>query len=196
MPAKRPAQRLALIDEKHMNAAQRKLLASLRAGPRGKSLTPRGPFAAWMHAPEFGQLAQAVGAHARYNTALEPRLSEFAILCTARLWRAQYEWFAHAPMAEKGGVKPKTIAALRAGRVPKSAPKDERAIYDFIQELYKTKRVSDRTYKRVHALLGDAAMVELAGILGYYALISMTLNVFHMLPPEGEKLAFTEPKGK
>jgi 4-carboxymuconolactone decarboxylase len=196
MPAKRPAQRLALIDEKDMTKAQRALLESLRAGPRGKSLTPRGPFAAWMHAPEFGQLAQALGAHARYNTALPPRLSEFAILCTARLWRAQYEWFAHAPMAEKGGVKPKTIADLRVGRAPKSAPKDERAIYDFIQELYKTKRVSDRTYKRVHTILGEAAMVELAGILGYYALISMTLNIFHMLPPESEKLAFTEPKSK
>jgi 4-carboxymuconolactone decarboxylase len=196
MPAKRPAQRLALIDEKDMTKAQRALLESLRAGPRGVSDFPRGPFAAWMHAPEFGQLAQALGAHARYNTALPPRLSEFAILCTARLWRAQYEWFAHAPMAEKGGVKPKTIADLRVGRAPKSAPKDERAIYDFIQELYKTKRVSDRTYKRVHTILGEAAMVELAGILGYYALISMTLNIFHMLPPESEKLAFTEPKSK
>jgi 4-carboxymuconolactone decarboxylase len=60
--------------------------------------------------------------------------------------------------------------------------------------LYKTRRVADRTYKRVHAFLGDAAMVELCGILGYYTLISMTLNVFHMLPPESEKLAFAEPK--
>jgi len=96
-------------------------------------------------------------------------------------------------MAEKGGVKPKTIEDLRRGRLPKSAPKDERAIYDFIQELYKTRRVSDRTYKRVQSLIGDAATVELVGILGYYALISMTLNTFHMLPPEGEKLAFPEP---
>lgn len=193
MPAKRPASRLALTDEHKMSEAQRALLDSLRAGPRGKSITPRGPFAAWMHAPEFGQLAQALGAHCRYKTALPPRLSEFAILCTARLWRAQYEWFAHAPMAEKGGVSRKTIEDLRRGRVPKSAAKDERAIYDFIHELYKTRRVSARTYKRVHAFLGDAAMVELVGILGYYALISMTLNIFHMLPPESEKLAFAEP---
>jgi len=192
MPAKRPTPRLALIDEAHMNDAQRALLNSLRAGPRGTSITPRGPFAVWMHAPEFGELAQKVGAHCRYGTALPPRLSEFAILCTARLWRAQYEWFAHAPMAEKGGVKATTIEALRRGRTPKSAPKDERAIYDFIQELYKTRRVSDRTYKRVHAILGDAATVELVGILGYYALISMTLNIFRMLPPENEKLAFVE----
>ena len=76
----------------------------------------------------------------------------------------------------------------------RTAPKDERAIYDFIQELYKTKRVADRTYKRVHAVLGDAAIVELVGILGYYSMISMTLNVFRMLPPADAKLAFAEPK--
>ena len=194
MPAKRPAPRLALIDEPHMNDAQRALLEAIRSGPRGASITPRGPFAVWMHAPEFGHLAQALGGHCRFQTALPPRLSEFAILCTARLWRAQYEWFAHAPMAEKGGVKAKTIEDLRLGRVPKSAPKDERAIYDFVQELYKTRRVGDHTYKRVHSLLGDSATVELVGILGYYALISMTLNVFRMMPPEREKLAFSEAK--
>jgi 4-carboxymuconolactone decarboxylase len=147
-----------------------------------------------MHAPAFGELAQKLGAHCRYGTALSPRLSEFAILCTARLWRAQYEWLAHAPIAEKGGVRPKTIEDLRLGRMPRSAPKDERAIYDFVQELYKTRRVTDRTYKRMKSVVGDVAMVELVGILGYYALISMTLNVFRMLPPEHEKLAFAEPK--
>ena len=194
MPAKRPAPRLALIDEQRMTDAQRALMQAIRSGPRGTSITPRGPFAVWMHAPEFGDLAQKVGAHCRYKTALPPRLSEFAILCTARLWRAQYEWFAHAPMAEKGGVKPKTIANLRAGRAPKSAQKDERAIYDFVQELYKTRRVSDRTYKRVHSLLGDQATVELVGILGYYVMISMTLNVFRMMPPADSPLPFAESR--
>ncbi len=189
MPAKRPASRLALIEEPRMNEAQRTLMEAIRSGPRGK-ISPRGPFAVWLHAPEFGQLAQALGGHCRYKTSLSPRQSEFAILCTARLWRAQYEWFAHEPMAVKAGVKEKTIKDLRAGRKPASAPKDERAIYDFIQELYKTRRVSDRNYKRVQAVLGDAGTVELVGILGYYVMISMTLNVFRMLPPEDAELAF------
>src|SRR6185437_15522876 len=117
MSPKRLAPRLAVIDEANMNDAQRTLLDSLRAGPRGVSITPRGPFAVWMHAPELGELAQKLGAHCRYKTALPPRLSE---------------------------------------------------------------RVSDRVYKRVQTLLGDAALVELVGILGYYVLISMTLNVFRM----------------
>jgi 4-carboxymuconolactone decarboxylase len=194
MPAKRPAPRLAVLDEPQLNKDQRALLGALRAGPRGQSTPVRGPFAVWMHAPEFGQLAQALGGHCRYKTALPPRLSEFAILCTARLWRAQYEWYAHAPIAKRAGVKPKTIADLRAGREPKTAAKDERAVYAFVQELYKTKRVSERTYKRVHALLGDAGMVELIGILGYYVMVAMTLNVFQMMPPEDAVLGFTEPK--
>ena len=194
MPAKRPAPRLPVLDDQYMNDAQRALMQAIRSGPRGGSVNPRGPFAVWLHAPEFGQLAQALGGFCRFQTALPPRLSEFAILCTARLWRAQYEWFAHAPIAEKAGVKPKTIADLKAGRAPKSAAKDERAIYDFVQEVYKTKRVSDRVYKRVNALLGDKGTVELVGILGYYVMISFTLNVFQMLPPEDAKLAFAEPK--
>jgi len=194
MPAKRPAPRLPVLDDQHMNEAQRALMQAIRSGPRGASIAPRGPFAVWLHAPEFGQLAQALGGFCRYQTALPPRLSEFAILCTARLWKAQYEWFAHAPIAEKAGVKAKTIADLKAGRAPKSAAKDERAIYDFVQEIYKQKRVSDRTYKRINALLGDKGTVELVGILGYYVMISFTLNVFQMMPPADAKLAFAEPK--
>ena len=190
--AKRPAPRLPVLTEEQMNPPQRALVDALRSGPRGKSIEIRGPFAAFIHAPAFGDLAQRLGAHCRYKTAVPPRLSEFAILCTARLWRAQYEWYAHEPMALKAGVPQETIDALKAGRVPKKAKKDERAVYDFVHELYKKRRVSDRTYARVRGFLDDAAMVELVGILGYYVLISMTLNVFRMLPPPEAKLAFLE----
>lgn len=192
MAGKRPAPRLAILTDEQMNPTQRALVEALRSGPRGSSIAIRGPFAAFLHAPAFGDLAQGLGAHCRYKTAVPPRLSEFAILCTARQWRAQYEWFAHEPMALKAGVSPQTVRDLKAGRLPKKAAKDERAIYDFIQELYKTRRVSDRTYKRLRAFLDDSAMVELVGILGYYSLISMTLNVFRMLPPADAELAFSE----
>jgi 4-carboxymuconolactone decarboxylase len=197
MPAKKPAKkmppsRVPILDEKSLTPAQRALLDSIRSGPRGSSTTIRGPFAVFLHAPAFGELAQQLGGYCRFKTGVPPRLSEFAILVTARLWRAQYEWFAHVPQAERAGVKAQTIRDLHKGRVPKAAPKDERAIYDFIQELYKTRRVSDKTFERVRAVLGEAATVELVGILGYYVLISMILNVFRMSPPETERLPFAE----
>ena len=192
-PAKKmPPPRVAILAEDKLMPAQRALLDSIRSGPRGGSTTIRGPFAVFLHAPAFGELAQQLGGHCRFKTAVAPRLSEFAILATAKLWRAQYEWFAHVPQAERAGVKAETIRDLHKGRVPKSAPKDERAIYDFVQELYKTRRVSDKTYARVRDLLGEPATVEFVGILGYYVLISMILNVFRMSPPEGEPLPFAE----
>jgi 4-carboxymuconolactone decarboxylase len=197
MPAKKSAKkalppRLPILSEDQLAPAQRALLQSICSGPRGSTTTIRGPFAVFLHAPAFGELAQRLGGHCRFNTGVPTRLSEFAILVTARLWRAQYEWFAHVPQAERAGVKPQTIRDLHKGRAPKTAPKDERTIYDFIQELYNTRRVSEKTFARVRALLGDAATVELVGILGYYVLISMILNVFRMSPPPGEALPFAE----
>jgi 4-carboxymuconolactone decarboxylase len=195
MPAaKIPPPRLPVLSEDALTPDQRRLIESIRSGPRGSGTGIRGPFAIFLHAPGFGELAQQLGGHCRYKTAVPARLSELAILVTARLWRAQYEWYAHAPLAEQAGVARQTIRDLHRGRVPKTAPKDERAIYDFIQELYKRRRVSDRNFKRVHSLLGDAGTVELVGILGYYVLISMTLNVFRMSPPEGEALPFAESR--
>jgi len=191
-PAKMPPSRVSILAEGELTAVQRALLDSIRSGPRGGGTTIRGPFAVFLHAPAFGELAQQLGGYCRFKTAVPPRLSEFAILCTAKFWRAQYEWFAHVPLAERAGVKTETIRDLHQGRAPKSAPKDERAIYDFVQELYKTRRVSDKTFKRVNAILGDSTTIELVGILGYYVLISMILNVFRMSPPEGEPLPFVE----
>src|SRR5947209_18739112 len=120
---KMPQPRVLILAEDALDPEQRALLDSIRSGPRGGSTTIRGPFAVFLHAPAFGELAQKLGGHCRYRTAVEPRLSEFAILVTAKFWRAQYEWFAHVPQAERAGVKPETIKAIKAGRVPKSAPK-------------------------------------------------------------------------
>jgi 4-carboxymuconolactone decarboxylase len=138
-------------------------------------------------------LAQALGGYLRYHTSLPPRLKEFAILCTAQHWKAQYEWHAHAPMAAADGVKETTIRNLKSGRPAKSATKDELAIYEFVKQVYAKRRVSNAAYARVHKVIGDTGMVELVGILGYYALISMTLNVFRMPLPEGAALPFAEP---
>jgi 4-carboxymuconolactone decarboxylase len=193
MPAKkRSPPRLPDIPDERLTPAQRALVDSIRSGPRGQATQIRGPFAVFLHSPDYGQLAQQLGGYCRLKTRVPPRLSEFAILVTAKLWRAQYEWYAHVPHAERAGVAPQTIRALRAGRLPKSAPSDERAVYGFIKELYQRKRVGDKTYARLHVLLGDDGMVEFVGILGYYVLIAMSLNVFRMGPPDEEPLPFPE----
>jgi 4-carboxymuconolactone decarboxylase len=188
---KRPKPRLTPPSPDQLTEAQKKLRDAIASGPRGE-FRMEGPFGIYMEAPEYGLLAQALGGHVRLRTSVAPRLSETAILCTARHWRAQYEWFAHAIIAEKQGVKPATIKSIYAGRRPKTAPKDELAIYDFVKELYADRRVSDATYKKVQKLLGNQGAVELVGICGYYAMISMQLNVFRAPLPPGQDLFFKE----
>ena len=190
-PVKMPSPRLNIPPESKLSAKQKALLANIRK-TRGSG-TLGGPFAVFLQAPEYGDLAQKLGAFCRYKTSVAPHLSEFTILVLARFWRSQYEFWVHAPIAQKAGVKAATIEALRTGRTPRLS-KDERAIYDFIAELHKTKRVSDKTYAKAHALFGDAGMVEFVGILGYYTLVAMTLNVFRVPLPDGEAYPFTEPK--
>ena len=187
------APRLPALALENFTPEQQALVAAINSGPRGR-FSNTGPFAVFLHAPTFGLLAQQLGGHLRFKTSLPPRLSEFAILCTGQYWKAQYEWHVHASIAAQQGVKEVTIRALKAGRTPKSAPRDEMAIYTFAKELYATRRVSDAIYARVQKVLGDAGMVELVGILGYYVLISMTLNVFRMPLPEGAPQPFREPK--
>ncbi len=190
-PRRSPAPRLPVLDMASLTREQQALVDAISSGPRGR-FSNSGPFAVYLHAPGFGHLAQQLGGYVRLGTSMPPRLSELAILCTARFWQAQYEWVAHAAIAAKQGVKPATIRDLQAGRTPTSAPRDEMAIYAFVRELYATRRVSDATYKRVHKLLGDAGTVELVGILGYYAMVSMILNVFRMPLPEGTPAPFRE----
>jgi 4-carboxymuconolactone decarboxylase len=195
-PFKKPAKigpiRLPAIAEDKLTAEQRALMSAIASGPRGV-FKMSGPFFCYLHSPAFGELAQKLGAHLRFGTSIPHRLSEFAILTTAHHHKAQYEWAAHEPQALKAGVTPKTVEDLRQGREPKSAPKDERTLYAFIREVYRTGRASDRTYKAAHAVLGDAGMVELVGLMGYYGLVAMTLNVFRMPVPEGTPLPFREP---
>lgn len=193
MATKKRGFRLAQLTESALNPAQRGLLDTLRSGPRGPSVSLEGPFACYMHAPEVGHVIQELAAFCRFKTRLEKRLSEFAILAIGRIWKAQFEFHVHATEAERAGVAPKTIADLKAGRVPARAPKDERAIYDFVTELHKKRRVSDRTYAKVQQILGDGGVVELLAILGSYTLTCMVLDTFRVPLRAGAKAPFAEP---
>ena len=120
-----PMPRLNIPSEAELSPKQRELLSDIQK-TRGKGPLG-GPFAVFLHAPEYGDLAQKLGAFCRYKTSVPPHLSEFTILVLARFWRSQYEFWVHAPIAEKAGVKAATIEALRTGREPRA---DQRAACD------------------------------------------------------------------
>jgi 4-carboxymuconolactone decarboxylase len=174
--------RIPELDVAKLTSEQRRVHDTIVAGPRGKV---EGPLKVWLHSPRLAERAQELGTHCRFNSGLPPRLSELAILLTGAYWKAGFEWWAHAPMALEAGLDPEAIEAIRVGRKPVLARTDEAAVYAFASELICNRRISDATYRLAVAELSQAGVVDLVGILGYYALISMTIVAFEVPLPEG-----------
>jgi 4-carboxymuconolactone decarboxylase len=175
--------RLPPLNLDTLSERQKEIYAAIAAGPRG---SVRGPFPAWIRSPELADRGQKLGEFCRFHTAFDDRLSELAILMCARFWTAQYEWYAHAAMARKGGLADAIIDAIAKRERPAMAD-DEAAVHDFCQELHRDHNVSDATYQRVMDQFGERGVVELIGISGYYTMVSMTLNVANVRLPDGEK---------
>src|SRR5260370_9414283 len=77
-----------------------------------------GPWNIMLRSPEMSVGLLSLYNYFRWKTALPQPLVELAILTTARAWSVQFEWFAHYPLAIKGGVSPAVLADLRAGKPP------------------------------------------------------------------------------
>lgn len=151
-----------------------------------------GPFNSWIHAPRVGRRLSSLGAHLRFRTSLDRRLSEIAICTVGAHWHSEFEFWAHAPMALEHGVGESVIDALRAGEVPEFERDDERIVHSVVHQLLTARRVDATTYAEAQELLGEPGMVELVATVGYYCLVSMTLNLFEVALPEGEELNWPE----
>ena len=176
--------RMPPIPMDKMTEAQKKAAHELIAGPRGAVF---GPFVPLMRSPELLSPLQKEGLYLRFNSALGPKLNEFVILLTARLWTAQYEFDAHQPLAVKAGLKPEIVTAIAEGRRPQGMAEDEELAYDFWMELQRNRSVSDATYARAVKKLGEQGVIDLVGLTGYYTTISMILNVARTPLAEGKK---------
>jgi 4-carboxymuconolactone decarboxylase len=179
------------LQSQRLSEGQRAMIDDLLAGAR-TSLD--GPFNTWLRSPEMGNLAQNLGEYLRYRTSIPLRLNEMAILMTAKLWSSQYEWVAHKAAALRAGLSEDVIADIHAGRRPARMQPDEVAVYDFVTELRQRRRVSDAAFKSAVATLGEQGVVDLIGVLGYYDLVSMTLNVDRYPLAGGVPAPFPEPR--
>jgi 4-carboxymuconolactone decarboxylase len=167
---------------REMTPAQKKMFEGLISGERrGAS----GPFNVLLRSPEMGDLAQQFGASMRYHSSLPPKLNELAIIITARHWTSNYEWYAHRRAAEQAGLSTAIVDAIAAGKRPAAMEPDEEAVYTFCTELLTTKQVSDATFQAAKDRFGERGIVDLIGVSGYYAFVSMLLNVDRYPLPEG-----------
>ncbi len=178
--------RLPAIPPDQYNDQQKKAAEDFLAA---RKVPVFGPFEPLMYSPEVMSQARAMGDYLRYKSGVGNTLSELAILITAREWTQDYEWYVHAPIAAKAGIKPSIIEAIRDGRRPTGMSEDEEIVYDFSSELHKNKRVSDRAFARAEQRFGKPAVVDLVGINAYYTLLAMQLNVArYAMPKDGTPL--------
>jgi 4-carboxymuconolactone decarboxylase len=150
-----------------------------------------GPFNPWVRAPAVGAPAAALGAAVRYGTTMDPRLLELAIITVAAHWRAEYEWWAHARLARAAGVSDTVVDAIQRRQPPDFELDDELTVYRFASEMVDTGGSRPETYQAALALLGEAGVVELVALCGYYCLVSLTLNAFNVDLPAGAKPVWT-----
>jgi 4-carboxymuconolactone decarboxylase len=171
------------IPPDEMNAEQRAIYDEALASKRGQ--VP-APVLAWLHSPDLARHAARLGAFLRFDTTLGAQLSELAILVTARHWSAAYEWYAHKKLALQAGIAPDVLDAINIRHVPDLDDPRAQIVYEVSEALHESRVLPQALYNRARTLLGERGLVELIGLLGYYTLVSMTLNAYEVGLPEGE----------
>ncbi|WP_442580216.1 carboxymuconolactone decarboxylase family protein [Mesorhizobium sp. ASY16-5R] len=172
--------RLPEIDIEAMDAAQKAVYDHIAGGARGRVA---GPFLALLHSPELAARVEQLGVFVRFECAVPQRQRELAILAVARHWRADYEWFVHAPIAEKQGLPRDAIDTLGMGGTPQWPTEEDRVVADFCGELLRSTQVSDATYGRATELFGVRGTTDLTGLIGYYSLLALTINAHQVGVP-------------
>jgi 4-carboxymuconolactone decarboxylase len=178
--------RMPPIPADKLTDAQKKAIEEFKAA---RSVDISGPFVAMLRSPEVMTRARAMGDYLRFRSSLPPRLSEFVILMTARRWTQQYEWNAHAPLAIKGGLKESVVKAVADGRKPEGLAEDEEIVYALFDEIQKNQAVTDGTYARAVAKIGEQGIIDVMGITGYYSMLAMVMNTARTPLPDGAKPA-------
>ena len=174
--------RLPPIPADRLTDAQKKAMQEFSAARKAEV---SGPFWPLLRSPEVMNRARAMGDYLRFTSVLPPRLSEFAIIITARQWTQNYEWDVHAPLAQQGGLKPAIVAAVADGRRPEGMADDEDTLYTFCDELHRLQSISDVTYARAVKTFGEQGVIDILGISGYYTMLAMVLNTARTPMPAG-----------
>ena len=176
--------RFAPLSWEEMTDAQKIMIAHVLDGPRNNL---GGPFNVMLRSPEMGDAAQQLGTFSRFNS-MPGKLRELAIIMTARFWTSHFEWYAHKNAALREGLDPAIIDAIANGQTPNNMAADETIVYNLVGELLNDRRTSDATFGAAVTALGERGVVDLVGIVGYYGMVSLFLNIDEYPLPDGVEL--------
>jgi 4-carboxymuconolactone decarboxylase len=189
-PAPRPgrsrtgeAARLPLIRSKELIPVDAHAHFDAIAASRGGRVG--GPFAVMMHSPEVASRVAHLGTYLRFECLLSPRTIELVSIVGARELDCEFEWGIHATAAAREGIPQPAIDAIATGATHVDLPDDDAVVMEFTRELLRGHRVDDRTFLAARASLGDAGVVELTAMIGYFATVCYALNVAEVPGADG-----------
>ena len=193
-PAKPPRFTPLTLDrmtDAQKRAAEQLLASASRAdGPGGRYMVSSGefpgPYGFLLRSPELAMRWRHLAEYIRFETSVPPRLNELAILIQARFWTAQFEWWAHYPLALRAGLAQSVADDLKVGQRPAGMQPDEEAVYEFCIELMRDHRIDDATFAKLQAQLTEEQIADLVAVTGFYATVSMILNTVEAAIPTGE----------
>jgi 4-carboxymuconolactone decarboxylase len=142
-----------------------------------------GPVTMWLYSPRMAEHIFPASTYLRYETGKDQRLTELAILATAREVRSQYEWTGHETAALKAGLEPAIIDIVKNRRslegtgTPGLGDK-ERIIIQLAREAVSEPKVSPATFQKAVEIFGRKGVMDLAGLIGYYSFVNITLKTF------------------
>ena len=169
--------RLNMPPSNALTPAQEEAIGEVVAGKRGRVPTP---MIAWLRNPGLATSAQKLGELLRFETSLNPEHTEIAVLVCARHWTTHVEWNAHKALALEAGVKPEVIEAIARRETPHFDDSIDELVYTLSTALLQTGRLTSQQYEGGIQMLDEKGMVELVATLGYYCLVSLTLNSFEL----------------
>lgn len=177
--------RLSNLTVDDLNAEQKAALAELQTVLSQNGLG--GPFSVWLRMPGIGPKIVDLFVTHRREGKLEKRLFELMTLVVIRHWSAQFAWWAHSRRSKDLGIAPEIIDAIGHRRAPAIVKADEKLVFDVTTEIMTNQRLSDATYARAKALLGEGVLVELIFAIGFYNMVGITLSSFDIPTPDGSK---------
>ena len=144
-----------------------------------------GPYNALLRSPDMARRCFDLLDYLRFKTSVNKRLNEFAILIQSRIANAQYEWWAHEPIARRAGLPDAVMRDLQDCRRPASMQDDERLVYDYCVQLSLNHRVPDAQWQEAVDKMGEQAVIDLTVLSGTYVMVSMLLNATQVGIPNG-----------
>jgi 4-carboxymuconolactone decarboxylase len=147
----------------------------------------QGPFTVFLHSPDIAGRVAHLGAYVRFEGSLDMRVRVLAAMVVAREYEAMYVWGAQSGGARRLGVPDSTITAIRENH-SRGIPAEDAQIVEFTRMLLRKHRIDDATADAMRKRLGDDEYIQLTGAIGYYSLLSMTVNACELEPAEGAEV--------